>query len=116
MTAVPSQDHLTCGGFDAWIVVNGAKATAYDIQRGEEEQVNCWISSATDRVRGDFDLVPQNLHPQYFIHSFASIIRSSLSLFVGRRRKNMTILQRSSWTDIWRPGIYIGNSSMTQMA
>jgi hypothetical protein len=62
MTA--GQDHLTCGGFDAWIiVVDGVKATAYDINRGEEEQLNCWISSATDRVRADSDLVLRNLHP-----------------------------------------------------
>jgi hypothetical protein len=47
-----AQDHLTCDGFDAWIVVDGAKAPQYAIEHKEgERKASCWISSEADKVR-----------------------------------------------------------------
>ncbi|KAF8181551.1 hypothetical protein BJ912DRAFT_979854 [Pholiota molesta] len=44
------QDHLTCDGFDAWIVEDGAKAPLYAIEHKEgERKASCWISSEADK-------------------------------------------------------------------
>ncbi|KAF9479624.1 hypothetical protein BDN70DRAFT_878590 [Pholiota conissans] len=40
-----AQDQLTCNGFSAWIVVDGAESKVYGVEHDGEDNASCWIES-----------------------------------------------------------------------